>query len=270
MKRQTIKFDDIKNMLNEDEMRGVLGGSDAQYVYSNGSWGPPVDQHNGQTFSPPSIGGVSSSLGQQDSNLNNIANGNSGSGNYINGLINLPQGTYVNQGDGTFSYTPIPTTGPGPQPVVTVGQVTAAGISQDISFNNFGSYTNSYGGFAAVVSNTGTVGFSLNASGQWVASVNLALTPPAGFSHAQAAGNVSILLNGVAVGGFSINDTRDGSSQYYTAGTIPLSGNYVMPASFNGQGVVTFQINAGATENDGNQNFVSNSSGSTTLTLVKP
>lgn len=171
--------------------------------------------------------------------------------------------------DNSSSSNPNGNNGPGPLPTITIGNITAAGIYQEIQFSNAGSYVPGYGGFADGMSSSGKIGFELNAQGQWLAVGDFTVIPPKSFEHAQTAGNVYISLNGIEIGSFSLRDTFNNNlTQVKADGTFVLNGNYVMPSTFNGQGNVTFDIRIGATEFDGNDNYHTNSSEKVTLTLT--
>ncbi|WP_316801953.1 hypothetical protein [Pedobacter nototheniae] len=114
MKRQVLKFNDIKGMLSEDEMMGVVGGCGMWWdghIWRDGAiWGS-----DGGTPS----GGGSGGGGNPNSPDHILSGSTDGSGQgmtagaFASWAIGLPEGTYKPQNDGTLTYSPLPQTGGG-------------------------------------------------------------------------------------------------------------------------------------------------------------
>jgi len=272
MKRQVFKFNDIKGMLNDDEMKGVVGGCGTYYDGHVWVSGDPT-WNSGGPSGPPMDGAYSylSNFAAETAALTSGNQGSSSMSGFVAWANSLPQGTYTTAGDGSYTYNPVSgqADSTGRVPIITVGPVGSLGVSQEMQYATWTPVAG-FGSTLAVAA-SGSVGFEQNSDGQWVAAAGFSITPPAAFTHANAAGNVYVYVNGTHVGDFSMHDTRDGSSVIYSTGTIPISGNFTMPSSFNGQGIVTFVIRTGATEFDGNDTYhANNSEQSISLVLAHP
>lgn len=136
---------------------------------------------------------------------------------------------------------------------ISIGQMTGAGISQqmDLDVSGAGYFSPGSGVLAYGASFKGDVGFSIDQNGKWVASGVFNVTPPVSFTNVTVNGNIDIYINGSLYTSFSMVERLYPGGSYNIPGVTTISGKATLPSWFNGTQTVEFRASAGVNSYQG-------------------
>ena len=248
----------IKGGYGSDTNYGGYGDSSLWYQYADGG-GSYSDSGTGSGYSDSGSGSGSSSSSNSnwDEVVASAENGTLAPGTYTytqSGYIYTPPTSTPNT-----STEPTDTTGPGPTGTVTVGPLINTGVSGDISMYAIGNLINApnYGIDGSWTANGGYSVSQNENTGQWVASVSLAVGIPAAFDNGSASAWGTVYVNGAQIGTITLgNDLDSGQPIVYQTGTEPMSGSLTLPSNFQG-GNVTIDLNVGVSNGNSSGGAIS-------------